>query len=273
MNLKYSFLMSVYCKENPEFLEKSIESMLNQSILPDEIVIIEDGVLTKNLENILMKYESQYSDLFKIIRRKENKGLGYSLNEGLKVCKNELVARMDSDDICFPMRCEMQLKRFNECENLVILGTQIQEFEGDIDNIISQRVVPNKYEDIIKFSHRRSPFNHPTVMFRKSIILNNGGYPSVKRKEDLQLFIDIVNKGYYCENLNDALLYYRVSKDNLKRRKTWVNCKEYIEIMFSFYKKNIINIVDLTYVVVGQLVFFLVPTKLTKFLNDKFLRK
>lgn len=273
MNKNYSFLMSVYDKENPDFLVESIESMLNQTVFPNEIVIVEDGELTECLEKIILKYEKKYPDLFNVVRRQTNKGLGFSLNEGLSICKNELVARMDSDDICFPERCEQQLKRFEQCKDLVILGTQILEFEGDISNVMSQRIVPVKYEDIVNFSHRRSPFNHPTVMYKKTIILNNGGYPTVKRKEDLQLFIDIVNKNYYCENLNASLLFYRTSQDNLKRRKTWVNCKEYIQIMFSFFKKGIINTNDLIYVIVGQLSFFILPKNLLKILSEFFLRK
>lgn len=270
---KYSFLMSVYYKENPEYLEESIKSVLNQTIVPDEIVIVEDGKLGFELEEIVKKYETRYSNLINVIRRKENRGLGYSLNEGLKKCKNELVVRMDSDDICIDNRCEKQLKRFKECPQLVILGTQIYEFQDSKDNIISQRIVPVSYDEIIKFSHRRSPFNHPTVMFKKSIILKNGGYPTKKRKEDLELFVRLVNNNYYCENLSDNLLYYRTSKDNLDRRRNWINCKEYIEIMFSFYKQKIIKLNDFLFVLIGQLSFYILPSKILNILNSKFLRK
>lgn len=272
MKLNYSFLMSVYYKENPKYLIESIESMLNQTVKPDEIVIIEDGKLTNELEEVIKKYEDEYPSIFNIIRRKENKGLGYSLNEGLKACKNELVARMDSDDICKVERCELQLKRFNECNELVILGTQINEFEDSINNIISHRVVPTNFTDIVTFSHRRSPFNHPTVMYKKSIILENGGYPAINRKEDLKLFIDIVNKNYYCENLSKALLYYRSNEDNFKRRKTWTNCKEYIQIMYGFYNSGVIKFSDLCYVLFGQLTLFLFPNYIGKKISNLFLR-
>lgn len=269
----YSVLMSVYYKEKPEYLVQSIDSMLNQILPPEQFVIVQDGTLTNELESIISSYETKYPNIFTVIKREENKGLGFSLNEGLKACRNELVARMDSDDISRERRCEYQLNRFNQNQDLVILGTQILEFEGTIDNIVSQRIVPTEYRDIIKFSHRRSPFNHPTVMYKKSIILENGGYPEVNRKEDLKLFVSIVNKEYHCENLSKSLLYYRVDKNNLKRRKTWVNCKEYIQIMFSFYKDKVIGLDDLTYVVAGQLIFFLFPIKLTQILSNKLLRK
>ena len=270
---KYSFLMSVYYKENPFYLKQSIESMLSQTVFPDEIVIVEDGELTDELEAVINYYSNLYPSVFTIVHRKENKGLGFSLNEGLSICRNELVARMDSDDICDRTRCEKQLKRFKDCSKLVILGTQINEFEDNIENVVSQRKVPIEYDKIISFSHRRSPFNHPTVMYKKTIILKNGGYPCINRKEDLQLFIDIVNKKNYCENLDENLLYYRVSNDNLKRRKSWINCKEYIQIMYGFYKKKIIRTNDLLYVVIGQISFYILPEGFLSILNRYFLRR
>ncbi|MEG1506758.1 MAG: glycosyltransferase [Bacilli bacterium] len=273
MNLEYCFLMSVYRMENPDYLVKSIDSMLFQTITAKKIVIVEDGELTESLEKIIMSYETRFPYKFLIIRRKENKGLGFSLNEGLQYCETELIARMDSDDICFKERCEKQLKRFNEVQELAILGTQIREFEEEVKNVKKQRMVPLDYPRIVEFSHRRSPFNHPTVMFKKSIILKYGGYPPVKRKEDLKLFIEVVNDKNYCENLPDILLNYRSNSDNYKRRKTWVNCKEYIEIMNNFYKRKIINSFDYVYVVSGQLIIFLMPTFIGKFITNAFLRK
>lgn len=276
MNLryeKYSVLISVYNKENPEFLRASLESMINQTLIPDQIVLVEDGKLTQELESLIRNYEKRYSAIFEVVRRKENKGLGYSLNEGLKLCRNNLVARMDSDDISLKNRCELQMKRFNEEQKLVILGGQIHEFIDSPNNIVSQRTVPCKYNAIYKFSRRRSPFNHPTVMYKRDEILKLGGYPEVKRKEDLKLFLDAIFNGYYCENLDEVILLYRTSADNMKRRKTFVNCKEYIQIMYDYFLQKKISFYDLLYVLLGQLSLYILPTKICKFLSNRFLRK
>lgn len=270
---KYSVLISVYCKEQKEFLQASLESMINQTLIPDQIVLIEDGELTQELESLIKHYEERYPKIFDVVRRKENKGLGYSLNEGLKLCRNNLVARMDSDDISLKNRCELQMKRFNEEQKLIILGGQINEFVDSPDNIISQRTVPCKYDDIYKFSHRRSPFNHPTVMYKRDEILKLGGYPEVKRKEDLKLFLDAIFNGLYCENLEETVLLYRTSIDNMKRRTTFVNCKEYIQIMYNYLQLKNISLSDFIYILMGQLSLYILPTKICKVLSNIFLRK
>lgn len=269
---KYSVLMSVYKNDNADSLSLAIDSMLHQTVLPEQFVIVEDGPVSNEIESIIANYESCSPDLFTIVRLEKNGGLGNALNQGLKVCRNELVARMDADDISCPERCEKQLKKFCQKSKLMILGTQIKEFIGVTSNVVSSRQVPCSYKEIRKFGRRRSPFNHPTVMFRKSAILRLGGYVAYGRKEDLDLFIRAINNNYYSENLSESLLYYRTSEDNLKRRKTWINCKEYILIMAGFYKKGYCSIVDLAYVIIGQLLLFITPAFIAKKLSDCFLR-
>src|SRR5690554_5871476 len=126
--------MSVYYKENPEYFKESIESMLKQTLPPDEIVIVKDGKLTDELEEVISYYCSAVPGLFTIVQLEENVGLGKALNEGLKVCKNELVARMDTDDISIETRCEKQLLRFSENKNLSVIGTGVSEFICDYKN-------------------------------------------------------------------------------------------------------------------------------------------
>lgn len=269
---KYSVLMSVYKNDNPQFLKSSIESMLNQTIIPEQYVIVEDGPVDGETEAVIRHYEESYPELFSIHRLKKNGGLGNALNQGLKICRNELVARMDADDVSMPERCKKQLLRFHEKSELVILGTQIKEFIGDTTNIVSIRNVPCNYIDIQRFARRRSPFNHPTVMYKKSVIENMGGYPTLNRKEDLELFINAVYNGVYSENLEDALLFYRTSEENQKRRRTWINCKEYIQVMYGFYRKGYLGFIDMLYVAVGQMVMHIAPTKMINYLSRRFLR-
>lgn len=271
--MKYSVLMSVYYKEKPEYLIKSLKSMLAQTILPDQIVLVKDGPLTEELDLALEECIKAKPEIFEIVSLEKNGGLGNALNVGLAHCKNELVARMDSDDISMPTRCEKQLKEFVNDEKLDIVGTQINEFIEDPNCVISARVVPSSHEEIIKFAKRRSPFNHPTVMYRKSVVLKNDGYATSGRKEDLELFVKMLNNGARAKNIDEALLLYRSNKDNLKRRKSYKNCKEYISIMRKFYKKKYCSLWDYLYVCFGQMIFFLMPTFIVKFINNKILRK
>ena len=261
---KYSVLMSVYYKEKPEYLDLSIKSILCQTIKPDEFIIVEDGPLTNELNEVINRYLNQNTGIFNIIKLKKNGGLGHALNVGI---------RMDSDDISLPERCEKQLEAFKADPELSIVGTQIDEFIDNPDNVVSSRIVPTDNDGIIRFARRRSPFNHPTVMYRKSDLLRLKGYQTSGRKEDLDLFIRMVNNGCKAINLNEALLLYRSNEDNLKRRKTWRNCSEYIQIMFGFYRKGYCGLIDLLYVTFGQLALFITPTGITKIINKKFLRK
>ena len=264
--------MSVYCKEKPEYLKLSIESMINQTFKPDQIIIVKDGPLTEDL-NLVINYYASNNELFTIIQLEKNGGLGNALNIGLSASRNELVARMDSDDISYLDRCEKMINRFNEKKDLVILGGQISEFQDSVDEIKSSRIVPTEYKDILKFARRRSPFNHPTVMYKKSVILKDGGYPSSGRKEDLDLFLHLLSKGYYAENLDDYLLYYRADIENIARRRTWNNCKEYISIIKKYWKIGFCRFSDFLFVLISQIVLFVVPTKLFIAINYKFLRK
>ncbi len=270
---KYSVLMSVYKNDNARYLKMAIDSMLKQTIAPEQFIIVEDGPISEKLENVIAKYEHEYSSLFTIIRLKKNRGLGNALNHGIKICRNELIARMDADDISKPERCEKQLEYFKLHPETGIVGTQISEFIGAPGKIIASRVVPCDMDSIKKFSRKRSPFNHPTVMYRKSIINMLHGYSLYSRKEDLDFFIRAINYNVKVANLDEKLLLYRTSADNLQRRKSWINCKEYINIMYGFYKKKYIGYLDLMYVVFGQLIMYSMPMVVIKKLDKIFLKK
>lgn len=269
----YSVLMSVYFKEKADFLQKSIDSMLAQTVQPEQIVLVKDGVLTAELDAVINGYADEYPNIFTVVALEKNGGLGNALNIGLEHCRNELVARMDTDDISLPTRCEKQLLCFREDDDLDIVGTQINEFESDPTVLLSSRVVPEKHEEIMLFSGRRSPFNHPTVMYKKSTVLKNNGYTTYGRKEDIDLFIRMLHNGAKAKNINEALLLYRSNADNLKRRKGFANCKEYISIIYGFYKKGYSSLSDLIYVICGQTAMFLMPCWFVKLLNDRVLRK
>lgn len=272
-NVKYSVLMSVYEKEKPDHVCQSIDSMLSQTLPPDEIVIVKDGKLTEELDRVLQSYQSSYPDLFNIVPLSKNVGLGRALNAGLKECQNELVARMDTDDISIPERCELQIQKFIEKEELSIIGSNIDEFCDNPDEIVSSRVVPTNHNDILKFSKRRNPFNHPSVMYKKSDVIKQGGYGDFRRNQDLDLFVRMLNNGCLAENINQSLVLFRADKDNLKRRKSWEKCRSYIGMIYNFWKKGHSSLLDLTIVATSQIIIYLAPSSFLDWLSNNYLRK
>lgn len=265
---KYSVLMSLYKKENPEYLRIAIDSMLNQTVAPDEIVLVEDGPLTDELYAVLDDYPILHR-----IKNEKNLGLGLALNIGLKECRNELVARMDTDDCSKPERCEKQLQRFLEKPCLAIVGSHIDEFVDDISNVISQRIVPTTSEEIYKFAKKRSAFNHPTVMYSKTSVLENNGYADLKRNQDVDLFGRMQFNGYKAENIDEALLWFRSSDELAKRRKSWQNTWSYIATIREFWKMGYSSFIDYAIVGIAQTGMYLMPIKLQNYIYKNFLRK
>ena len=270
---KYSVLMSLYKKEKGEYLKKAIDSMINQTVKPDEIIIVKDGPLTDELNNIVDLYKKSNKKLFTIVPLETNHGLGLALNEGLKVSRNELVARMDTDDISKPNRCEEQLKIFEKDDELVICGTNIDEFNGEIDNITGHRVVPETNKDIYIFAKRRSAFNHPTVMYKKSKVLENNGYSDLRRNQDVDLFGRMIFAGCKAYNIQNSLLWFRSDDELAKRRKSWENSKSYIGTIKKFWKMGYSSFIDYIFVLIAQTGMFLMPVKLQHLIYKKFLRK
>ena len=261
--------MSLYKKEHPEFLRLALDSMISQTVKPDEIVLVEDGPLTDELYKVV----EEYTPYLTIVVNEKNLGLGLALNEGLKMCRNELVARMDTDDISKPDRCEKQLKRFEEKPELAVVGSHIDEFEGDLGNVLSQRRVPISSDAIYDYAKRRSAFNHPTVMYRKSAVLAEGGYADLKRNQDVDLFGRMLFKGYKAENIDEALLWFRSSDELAARRKSWENTKSYIATIKKFWKMGYSSFSDYAVVAVAQTGMFLLPARLQNWVYRKFLRK
>lgn len=226
---KYSVLMSVYAREKASFLKASIESILSQTVPPDEFVIVCDGKLTEELDGVLSSYE----DKIKLVRLPENRGLGNALNAGLSACSNELVARMDSDDISYPDRMEKQLLMFSEDPSLALISGTVTEFRNNISDIAGKREVPLSDEDIRRFSHKRNPMNHPAVMFRKSAVESAGGYSEeYPYFEDYYLWVRMLMNGSAAANTADELVYMRVDDDTFVRR----GGRKYASDMLRFHR-------------------------------------
>lgn len=270
---KYSVLMSLYIKEKPEYLRSAIQSMVDQTYAPDEIVIVKDGAITEELEAVLKDFSEKYPNLFHIVGYEKNRGLGLALNFGLEHCRNELVARMDTDDISKPERCAKQIKAFEADPELSIVGSFVDEFYSSPDKVVSVRAVPEKHADIYSFAKKRSAFNHPAVMYRKSKVLENGGYADLRRNQDVDLFGRMLFAGCKAENIGESLLYFRSNDDLAKRRKSWENTKSYIDTVKRFWKMGYASFGDYALIAVAQTGMFIMPVKLQHWIYKKFLRK
>ena len=266
----YSILLPVYHKDKKDYLRLSIESMLNQSVKSDDFVIVKDGPLNEELDELLNEYASNKDNHINIVGLEQNSGLGAALDFGLKNCKNELVARMDADDISLPSRCERLLELFDKNPDLAIAGTNMDEFSEDPNQIVSSRVVPSKYEDIKRFIRRRNAFNHPTVMFKKSEVQRAGSYSSNGNIEDMDLFSRMIGIGCIAENIPESLLLYRANKDNFKRRKSKLYRRSTINTAKLKLKRKEISYGDYLYVFWGQQFMRFAPNwLLTKLLRSK----
>lgn len=213
----FSVLLSVYIRELPENLNQSLYSIFCQSLQPDEVIVVEDGKLTSELYEILDLYKQKYT-IFKTVSLPVNQGLGKALNEGLKHCSHALVARMDTDDIAKPDRFEKQVKIFQKHPEVDVVGSWIDEFEGDISHVVSVKRLPECHEEILCFAKKRNPINHPVVMFRKGAVLAAGGYQHFPLFEDYYLWVRMLMNGAKFYNVQESLLYFRSSPDMFKRR-------------------------------------------------------
>lgn len=266
----FSVLMSVYYKDSPKFLEESIESVLNQTVVPTEIVIVKDGKLSDELETILSKYEK--NPIFNIIGYKENKGLGLALNYGVNHCKYEIIARMDSDDICNTIRFEKQLDYLMKNKDISLIGSNTIEFINAPSNVISIRKMPENNEEIINYSKTRNPFIHPSIMTYKYEILNAGNFRDYYLCEDYDMWTRMLENGCQCHNIQENLVYMRVGKNFYRRRGGIKYCKAIIKFKKELYKKGYMSYFKYLKTKFATIIVSLMPASFREFVYKKFLR-
>lgn len=221
MESNYSVLMSVYYKEHPEYLRQSMQSIYDQTIPTDDFVLVCDGPLTPALDTVITDMQKIFGFRLQVVRLLKNGGLGNALNVGMQQCKNNLVARMDSDDISRSDRCERQLAVFRDHPEFSLVSGIIEEFSDTIDHVTVRRIVPEQQADILAFAKKRNPFNHPCIMYKKSDVEAAGGYQDFYLLEDYYLWIRMLQHGFIGYNLQEPLLWMRAGSDMYKRRGGW----------------------------------------------------
>ena len=269
----YSVLMSVYYKENSEYLKQAIESIQAQTFPTDDFVLVCDGPLNQELDSVIKKKQQEMKNILNVVRLKKNAGLGNALNKGIQQCKNELVARMDSDDISYPDRCEKQLMVFNTYPEISVCSGIVEEFATNPKVVESRRVPPETQEEIREFAKVRNPFNHPCVMYKKPDVEAVGSYKDFYLLEDYYLWVRMIMAGYQGYNLQEPLLHMRAGTDMYMRRGGLKFAKTQ-EKLFRFMKNN-------GFISKGQYIkncvirgeSSLAPNWLRKFVFEKVLRK
>lgn len=270
---KFSVLMSLYYKEKPEYLRECFESLLKQTVQANEWVIVKDGPLTDELESVLNEYENKYPYLIHYVNFENNQGLGLALRAGVPACSNEIIARMDTDDICVSNRFEIQLQEFMNDSSLDICGSHIKEFDKNISNILSVRKVPLNNKEIIKYQKRRSAFNHMTVMYKKTSVINAGNYEHAPLMEDDMLWTRMILAGCKFKNIDDYLVYARTGLDMIERRGGWLYYKKYKKSRKKVYELGFASYWDYMYTIIIQLIVALLPLKIRKVIFEKLLRR
>lgn len=273
MNVEnFSVLISVYHKEKPVHISAALDSVLNQTLLPNEIILIKDGPLTMALDSIIDDYVFRFPDLFKIVPLPDNLGLGLALNAGLSHCTNELIARMDTDDICYPTRFSKQFSYIRAHPEISVVGCSIEEFNMVPGDLKRFRKLPSEVNEIMRFSKYRNPLNHPTVFFRKEHILKVGSYSDMPLFEDYFLWTRLLKSGYQITNLPEPLLHFRTGNDMIGRRHGISYVRKEYRFLTAIKRFQFINTKEFLTAVFCKLPVRLLPKKVLEFVYKTFLR-
>ncbi len=269
----YSVLYSVYEKERTDWLCESVDSMLAQTVKPNEIVFVKDGPLTPELEETLSAYDIANPGLFKFVEYSDNQGLGYALQQGVLACSNKIIARMDTDDYAFPNRMEHQLAQMQD-DGLDMVGSQVVEFISSPDRPIAQTDLPLSMGAIRRFSKRRNPFRHPTVVFNRDKVLSAGNYSKdFLFFEDWDLFNRMLAAGDRAENSPEVLVGMRVNDGFYGRR----GGREYLSYIWKFKSEQLRNgyfsIIDFCKSFLPHAVVCMMPMNLRTWVYTKLLRR
>lgn len=268
----YSFLASIYKNTKVDEMKNCVASMIEQTLPPEQIVIVVDGEISGELKEYVYSLQDNNTELYTIVPLSENVGLGRALNEGMKYCRNELIARIDTDDINVLDRIEKEIKYITE-QDLDIVGSNIAEFIGTIDNIVSYRNVPTNHNEICEYLKSRCPFNHMTVLFKKSKVDEAGGYQHWHYNEDSYLWVRMYLKGAKFGNISENLVYARIDESTFKRRGGYKYYKSERDLFKFMYKNKIITYFEyLKAKFIRFVVQVLMPNSIRQWFFKKFAR-
>ncbi|MGA2915424.1 MAG: glycosyltransferase [Sedimentisphaerales bacterium] len=267
---KFSVLISIYEKDKPEYFKTAIESIFNQTLRPNEIVLVKDGPVNAELEKIISEYEKKESNCLKIVKLKENKGLGAALAEGIKNCTFDIVARMDADDISTPDRFEKQLEFLMNNPEIDVVSCFAATFENNPEKPLFIRRGPLVHNEIEKQFRFRFCMNHAPSMFRKKAVLAAGNYTAFTGLEDYLLWAKMILNGSRLATINQVLYYHRWETKLLARRSGFKRATQQIKLQREFLKIGFINRIQFLRNVLIRTTAAVLPQGLTRRLRIVF---
>jgi glycosyltransferase involved in cell wall biosynthesis len=265
-----SVLMCIYKKDCCDYVNVAIESIVNQTRCPDEIVLVKDGPVSDELHDLIRKWCDNFPGLFHIVSLPENCGLGVALQEGLKVCSNDIVARMDADDISCPDRFEKQLKFLQENRDVAVVSSWIGCFQNATSNIFVRRM-PIKPEHINRASKFRNPINGAPAMFWRSAAEAVGGYHDWRLAQDYHLWVRMIMNKYRITCIPQVL--YRVRLSGVYERRSglkWLLL--HIRLQKEFLKIGFISFPQYLFNVFIRFIICILPVRTMRFIRTKFLK-
>lgn len=273
--IKFSVLMSVYYKENSEYMRDSLLSIFNQTLVPNEVVLVEDGPLTQDLYNLIDEFKLKYRYL-KVVPLSENVGLGKALNEGLKHCSYDYIARMDTDDQCYPTRFEKQISFLQSHPEIDVLGCLTTEFTDDGKGgkkILSKKYFPETIEENDAYCRKRCPVEHPAVVFKKQSVLTVGGYQHCLLFEDYHLWARMFVNGAKFYNIQEPLLFFRMTEESFNRRGGWKYALNELKSLNMFRRIGFLSFTQFLYAFITRFPVRVMPRSIRKCIYNNFLRK
>jgi glycosyltransferase involved in cell wall biosynthesis len=269
--MNFSVLMPVYDGERPEFLRQSLESLVMQTAHPTEVMIVRDGPLNRELDSVLASYANVLP--MNAVKLEKHGGLGRALRVGLDSCSNEIIARMDSDDICLPHRFESQLEFFERHLHAAAVGAAIGEFVDDPHRIVSVRRLPCGGKGLRNFAKFRNPLNHMTVMFRRSAVVAAGGYRNFPGLEDYDLWVRMLARGMEIRNMPEILVLVRSGNGMAKRRGGVAYARNEIRLYRHFLKIGFVSAPECSLSILTRVIVRIIPAALRPIIYRKFLRQ
>jgi glycosyltransferase involved in cell wall biosynthesis len=267
----FAVLMSVYLREEPEFLAAALKSIFDQTVPPTQVVLVKDGPLTPPLDAVISEFEARHVEL-RVVPLEKNGGLGAALNVGIHHCDHNLIARMDSDDLAAPTRFEKQLTAFEKNPQLAIVGSWISEFESDPKLTRATRQVPVTNEEVRRTFGDKCPLNHPSIMFRKNEIIRAGGYRPDFVQEDYDLWGRMLAADCVFENIPECLVMMRARDDLFSRRGGWRYAVSEAKLQRFFLQLGLISWRTYFRNVLGRFIIRVMPNSTRKIFYRVFLR-
>ncbi len=264
----FSVIISVYDGIEVQLYKKSLLSILNQTYLPKEVILVLDGVKKKQLIDETIKFKNKFKRV-KIINNSKNVGIAKSYNRAIKYLKTDLVAIQDSDDLSLSGRFKAQYDYLHQNKNISVIGTSVYEYDLDTGKKL-KKLNPISFEEIKKNMRFRNPINHPTVMFRKGDVKKCGGYKNLNRMEDYHLWIRMISFGYLINNLKIPFVIMHVKKDFYQRRSGLQILKSELTIQLLLFKKKYNNFLMLLIITFAKCFYHLCPAFIKKIIRNNY---